>query len=61
VDDTKVATQTLQQDRPGEFRNAVIPLAPALTAGKQKVTVKYQSHPGHKAGRLFGARVMRAQ
>ena len=61
VDDTKLATQTLQKDRPGEFWNAVIPLAPALTEGKQKVTVKYQSHPGHKAGRLFGARVMRAQ
>jgi hypothetical protein len=60
VDDTLIATQTLQQNESGEFWDQRYPLVPALTQGKQKVTVKFQSQPGKKAGRLFGARVMLA-
>ena len=60
VDDKLVATQTLKENETGEFWDQWYPLVPALTQGKQKLTVKFQSHPGNKAGRLFGARVMLA-
>ncbi|MBT7067799.1 MAG: glycosyl hydrolase [Verrucomicrobia bacterium] len=60
VDDTLVATQTLEENETGEFWDQSTPLVPALTQGKQKVTVKFQSHPGKQAGGLFGARVMLA-
>ena len=32
-----------------------------LTQGKQKVTVKFQAHPGSMAGGVFGCRVVRRE
>ncbi len=51
VDGVKVATQALDQN-PNQFFDATYALAPELTRGKQKVTVKFQAM---KAGRLSGA------
>jgi hypothetical protein len=59
VDGTKVATQQLQGNRPGEFFDEVHPLPESLTQGKEKVTVKFQAHPGATAGGVFGVRVVR--
>jgi hypothetical protein len=59
VDGTKIATQTLRNNRPNRFFDVVHPLPEELTRGKEKVTVRLQGHPGRIAGGLFGARTVR--
>lgn len=59
VDGTKVFTQTLHEDKPGEYFDVVTPIPAELVAGKSKVTVRFQAHPGAMAGGLFGCRVVR--
>jgi len=60
VDGTKIATQSLHNDRPNEFFDIAYPIPAELTKGKQKVTVKLQAHPGNFAGGLFGCRTVKA-
>jgi DUF1680 family protein len=59
IDGTKIATQSLNNDRPGEFFDVAYPVPIELTKGKQKVTVKLQAHRGNFAGGLFGCRTMK--
>lgn len=59
VEGEKIATTSLHQDKPEQFWDKVYPLPEALTMGKQKVTVKFQAHPGNFAGGVFGVRVVR--
>ena len=59
VDGVRVATQSLQQDRPGQFFEVTYPVPEVLTRGKQKVTVRFQARPGNIAGGLYGLRVVR--
>jgi uncharacterized protein len=61
VDNVKIASQILLNNRPGEFWDAAYPLPAELTRGKRKVTVKLQAQPGNFAGGLFGCRVMRVR
>jgi hypothetical protein len=58
VNGTKVGTQTLNQNQPGNFFDVVYPLEQSLTAGKESVTVRLQARPGNWAGGLFGARML---
>ena len=59
VDGTVVATQSLHDNKPGEFFDVAYPLPAALLAGKQAITVRFQGEPGNMAGGLFGCRVVR--
>jgi DUF1680 family protein len=59
IDGTKVATQTLNNNRPGQFFDVTYPIPEQLTLSKEKVTVRFQAHPGKWAGGLFGCRTMR--
>ena len=59
VNDTKIATQKLNRDKPEKFWDQVYPLPEAITKGKSKVTIKFQAHPGNYAGGVFGIRVVR--
>lgn len=61
VDGKKIATQTLDNNRPGSFFDVVYPLPTNLTAGKEKVTVRFQAHPGRLAGGVFGLRILRVE
>jgi len=61
VDGKIVATENLNNNRPGEFYDATYVLPAELTAGKQSVTVKFAAHPGNLAGGVFGIRVLRVQ
>jgi hypothetical protein len=61
VDGTKLATQTLQNNHPGEFYNEAYPIPELLTDGKNKVTVKFQAHPGAWAGGVFKLRTIKAK
>jgi uncharacterized protein len=58
VDGVKVATQTLDNDKPGQFFEVSYPVPEELTLGKQKVTVRFQARPGATAGGLYGLRVL---
>ena len=59
VDGTKVASQTLNQDKPGEFFDVTTPLPAALLTGKTVITVRFQAKPGSMAGGLFGCRIVK--
>ena len=61
VDGRKVATQTLDNNRPGEFFDVEYPLPAELIQGKQKVTVRFQARPGKVAGGLFGCMLLKAE
>ncbi len=66
VNDRKVATQILHEDKPGEFFEVHYPIPFDLVEGKtdalgkkvDHVTVKFQAHPGATAGGVFGLRVV---
>jgi uncharacterized protein len=68
VNDRKLATQKLEMDKPGEFFDVRYPVPLDLIQGKtdtlgqkaDKLTVKFQAHPGNTAGGVFGLRVMAA-
>ena len=58
VDNTVIATQSLDATKPGKFFDVVYTIPAALTKGKQKVTVMLRAKPGMLAGGLFGSRTM---
>jgi len=59
IDGMKLATQRLQNNRPGKFYEEVYQLPKSMTKGKEKVTVKFQAHSGAWAGGVFGLRVLK--
>ncbi len=59
LNDTKIATQKLNMNKPGKFWDQVYPLPESLTKGKSKVTIKFQARPGNFAGGVFGVRVVK--
>jgi len=59
IDGTKVGSQTLNMNNPGEFFDVDYPIPAALLAGKSQVTVRFQARPGAIAGGLFGCRIVR--
>jgi len=61
VDGVKVATQQLEQNKPGEFFDVVYPLPTLAVAGKSQVTVRFQTIGDSWAGGVFGVRVMKGK
>ncbi len=59
IDGTKLATQRLQNNRPGEFYDEIYEIPESLTKGREKVTVKFQAHDRAWAGGIFGLRVLK--
>lgn len=59
VDGKIVGTETLDNNRPGEFFDEIFPLTAEMTRNKSSVTVKFAAHPGNVAGGLFGLRVLK--
>ncbi len=59
VDGTKVATQSLQNDKPGEFFDVTYAIPQSLTRGKSKITIRFSGQPGNMAGGFYGVRVIR--
>ncbi len=54
VNGQKIATEDLEQNKPGEFYDVDYPLPPALTANTASaVTVRFQGHTGSIAGGVF--------
>ncbi len=59
VDGKKIATESLSNKKPGELLEVKYPLPQELTAGKQKVTVRFEAHPGSTAGGVFGCAMLK--
>jgi hypothetical protein len=61
VDGEKLATQKLDNNRPGEFYDETYRLPPRLTRGKERITLKFQAHPGRTVGGVFGCVLLRSE
>ena len=61
VDGVKIASQSLQNDKPGQFFDVTYAIPEELTRGKTKITVRFQAQPGNTAGGLYGLRVIGGQ
>jgi uncharacterized protein len=59
VEGERIATQRLQANQPGRFVDVTYPIPAGITEGRERVTVRFQAHPGAMAGGLFGARMLR--
>jgi hypothetical protein len=61
VDGTRIATQSLDRNKPNEFFDVEYAVPPGLTRGKHEVVVRFQAHPGNTGGGLFGLRVLKPE
>ena len=61
IDGHRIATQKLNASKPGQFMDVTYDIPVDLTKGKQKVTVKFQAHPGAVAGGVFGCRIVESK
>src|SRR6185503_20811278 len=58
VDGKKIAAQSLQNDKPGEFFDVTYQIPQELTRGKNKITIRFQAQPGNLAGGFYGVRII---
>jgi hypothetical protein len=62
VNGQKIATQTLDRNRPGRLFEIEYPIPGALTANAEnKVTVRFVARPGNTAGGVFAVATLRAR
>lgn len=61
VDGKKVATQTVNNNKPNEFFEVEYKIPAELTQKKDKVTVKFQAQPSGVAGGVFGCETKKGQ
>jgi len=61
VDDTQIATEHLNQNRPGQFFTAVYDIPKELTENKTSVTIRFNAHPWRTAGGLFECRTVKKE
>jgi hypothetical protein len=61
VDGQKIASVSLQNNKPGEFFDVEYAIPPELTRGKDKITVRFQAHQGNIAGGVFECATRRAK
>ena len=59
VDGVKIATETLLNNKPGEFFEVRYELPLELTEHKKKVTVKFEGHPESWTGSIFGLQMLK--
>ena len=59
MDETKIATQTVNLNKPGDFFAVEYRIPGELARGKNKVTVKFQAPPDGIAGGLCGLAVLK--
>lgn len=57
IDGQKIATECLMNKHPLTFYEEIYKIPADMTDGKEKVTVRFQSHPGKKAGAVFALKV----
>ncbi len=60
VDDVKIVTKKLENNKPGVFYDETYPLPKDLVENKTGVTVRFQAHPGMTAGGIFGCAILKS-
>ncbi len=60
IDGERIAEQTLEKTSPARFYDTRYPIPEKVTAGKAKVTVRFQTSEGNGIGPIFGIRTMAA-
>ncbi|MGN7161498.1 DUF6805 domain-containing protein [Sphingomonas sp. SAFR-052] len=61
IDNQRIATQTLDADRPGAFFDVEYPVPEPLTRAKRQVKVRFVPHDKNSAGPVFGVRLFTAK
>lgn len=59
VDGTKIGSQSLQNNKPGEFFDVTYAIPEELTRSKNKITIRFEAQPGNIAGGFYGLRTIR--
>lgn len=59
INEEVIATENISNIRDGQWIDMEYPVAPALTKGKSKVSVKFKAFYGHMAGPVFGVRTLK--
>jgi DUF1680 family protein len=59
IDGKKVFTESLGSKQPGKMMEVQYLLPSELTINKQKVTVRFEAHPGSNAGGVFGCAMLK--
>lgn len=59
VNGRKVATENISGKKDGQFIDIQYDIESELTAGKNKIIVRFEPHQGHRAGPIFGARTIK--
>ncbi|MEN6306608.1 MAG: beta-L-arabinofuranosidase domain-containing protein [Anaerohalosphaeraceae bacterium] len=59
VDDAKLVTQKLNNDKPGQFMDVQYDIPAEMVKGKDKVRIKFAGHPGSFAGGIFDCRILK--
>jgi len=59
VDDAKLATQQLNNDKPGQFMDVQYDIPAQMVKGKEKIRIKFAAHPGNFAGGIFDCRILK--
>lgn len=59
VENQKIATENISGKKPGEFIDVTYNIPEELISGKEKITVKFVPHEGHRAGPVFGVRTIK--
>jgi hypothetical protein len=59
VDGQKIATQSLNRNKPGELFEVEYPIPADLTRSKRHIVVRFQPHPGNLAGGVFGLWILK--
>lgn len=58
IDKTRIATQALNQNQPGEFFNVEYDIPKDTITAPNKVTITFKAHPGQMAGGLYDLRIL---
>lgn len=61
ADGIRIGTQTLSNDKPGEFFDVTYTIPAEVTRGKNKISVRFQARPENTAGGFYGVRVIKKQ
>jgi len=61
VDGQKLASQTLNNNKPGKFFDVEYNIPKGRVAGKTRVNVKFQAHEGSIAGGVFDCAILKAK
>ncbi|NQU24505.1 MAG: glycoside hydrolase family 127 protein, partial [Candidatus Nealsonbacteria bacterium] len=61
IDGRKIATQTLNKQKPGEFYDVTYPIPEDLAKNKDKITVRFQAPDNSMAGGVFACRIVKRE